>query len=136
MIDQEQFAERAVSDPQLHDFLQGVAETVLSDLQPEEPDHYISDTPLEILLLMAGCALYRYLMDWLTNERRRNETEVAMQQERIIEALIHDGFPPNEARETVILLLRELYRRGDNDPILKAARSTLRHRDEPGDRGL
>jgi hypothetical protein len=134
MIDQEQFAERAVSDPQLHDFLQGVAEAVSSDLRPEEPDHYISATPLEILLLMAGYALYRYLMDRLANARARDETEVAMQRARIITALIRDDFPPNEARETVIVLLRELSRRGDNDPILKAARAMLRNREGLGDR--
>ena len=51
--------------------------------------------------------------------------QVASEQERLIAALIKDGFPPKQAQAVAVALLQNLAERNADDPVLKAAESLL-----------
>ena len=124
-MDATSFTEHAKLDPPLAGFLKAVAEDAGGQLQVQEPQRYIAIGGADILIAVAAYALYRYLKDYFDRRRALNEVEIARQQERLIAALIEDGFPPDQAQVVAGALLKQIAERGADDPALKTATGLL-----------
>jgi hypothetical protein len=124
-MDAVQFQQRAREDERLRTFLDGVAADAAQEgeVEAEEPQRFVTGT--EFLFAVAAYALYRWLKDFFDHRRALDDAALLERQEQVIAALIQDGFPPKEARATVLALHKALTDRGGDDPALKAARVLL-----------
>ncbi len=120
-MDAIQFAQHTKQDQQLNSFLKEIAEDASKQIAIEEPQRYLTVTGVDILIAIAAYALYRWLKDYFDHRRALNEIEILKQQERIIAALIKDGFPPKDAQTVTVALLKRIAQRSADDPLLKAA---------------
>ena len=115
-----QFMQQAQEDPQLNGFLKDVAAEAGQEVQMEEPQNYTIGG-LEILIAVAAYALFRFLKDYFDHQRGLKEVDVAMHQEKLVDALIKDGFKPKEAVAVTGALLNRIAKRGQDDPAFQTA---------------
>jgi hypothetical protein len=122
-MDALQFQQQAAQDPALNAFLKGVADEVSQDSDLKEPP--VMTTGVDLFFAIAAYAAFRFLKDYFDHRRGQREAQLLERQEEVIAALIADGFPPREARATVVALLKGIAKRTDDDPVFKAATALL-----------
>ena len=123
-MDAAQFMQQSKADPQLNALLKEVAEEAGKQGQMDEPQTYIG-SGAEILLAVAAYALFRFLKDYFDHQRGLNEVDVALHQEKIVKALIKDGFKPKDAAAVTGAMLDRIAKRGKDDPAFKTAVSLI-----------
>ncbi len=123
-MNESEFTEQATQDPALRALLQSVADEVRPNLETEAPPHY-SVGGLDIVLFLAGSALYRWANNTLDHRRQAHQTEILQQQAAIVASLVASGIPPKDAQTVVTSLLKNLDVRPADDPALTKALSLL-----------
>src|SRR4030065_2735992 len=113
-MDAAKFMQQTKADPQLNAFLKEVAEGAGKQVQMEEPQGY-TVAGVDILIAVAAYALFRFLKDYFDHPRGLNEGDIALHQEKIVDALIKDGFKPREAAAVTGALLDRIAKRGKDD---------------------
>jgi hypothetical protein len=124
-MDALEFQQQAATDPALLAFLHEVADEVSRESDLEGPASY-PITGVDLLFAVAAYAAFRFLKDYFDQRRGKMEAQLLEHQEKVIAALVADGFPPKEARATVVALLKGIAKRTDDDPAFKAARAILK----------
>ena len=119
-MDAAQFMQQSKEDPQLNSLLSEVAQEAGQQVEMEEPQSYTLGG-MEILIAVAAYALFRFLKDYFDHRRGLNEVDIALQQEKIVAALIQDGFKPKEAAVVTGALLNRIAKRGQDDPAFQTA---------------
>jgi hypothetical protein len=119
-MDAIEFMNQSKEDPQLSSFLSEVAVEAGKQVQMEEPQSY-TIAGVDILIAIAAYALFRFLKDYFDHRRGLNETDIALHQEKIADALIKDGFQPKEAIAVTGALLDRIAKRGKDDPAFQTA---------------
>jgi hypothetical protein len=125
VMDAAQFMKQSTEDPQLKALLDEIAEDAKAEIQVEEPQSY-EITALTVLLAVAAYALFRFLKDYFDHQRGLNETDIAMHQEKLVDALIKDGFKPKDAVAVTGALLNRIAKRGQDDPAFQTAIGLIR----------
>jgi hypothetical protein len=123
-LDAIQFTQFGKEDPQLNSLLSEVAIEAGDQVEFDDTQRY-AVTGVDILVAIAAYALYRFLKDFFDYRRGLNEVELLRKQEEVISALIEDGFPPEQAKAVTVALLKQISKRGADDPAIKAAASIL-----------
>jgi hypothetical protein len=119
-MDAAQFMQQSKQDPQLNALLTEIALDASEEIQMEEPQSY-AITGVEILLAVAAYALFRFLKDYFDHQRALNEVDVALHQEKVVDALIKDGFKPKDAVAVTGAMLNRIAKRGQDDPAFQTA---------------
>src|SRR5260370_20416607 len=118
-MDAIQFSQLAQQDQALSPFLQQVAAEAAREVSPKGRDRSVTLTGM--LCGIAAYALYRWLKNYFDHERGWQVAELRKQMEKEIGELVKKGFPPKEARATVIALSNTIAKSSPNDPAIKAA---------------
>jgi hypothetical protein len=121
IMDAKQFTQEAKQESQLNTFLKEIAEDVANKAPRDETQRYVTVTGVDVLISVAAYAFYRWIKDYFDHRRALNEAEILKQQERIISALIKDGFPPREAKAVTATLLKRIAQRNADDIVLRTA---------------
>lgn len=123
-----QFMEHAKQDEKLNLLLQEVAQDAAEQIEIRQPRSHMV-TGVDLLIAMAAYTLFRWLKDYFDNKRALNEIDIVKQQEKIIAALIKDGFNPEDAAAVTTALLDRVAKRGKDDPAFKTALGLIGIRD-------
>lgn len=123
-MEEMEFAEKALQDAELRDFLEGIADQARAEVELDVPRTYTIGGA-DVLMFLLACTLYRWVKQKLDYSHQKQQNEILEERAKIVGDLMEKGLSLKDAQAFMTTSLKSMEQLSADDPVMKKVTNLL-----------